>query len=201
MANRHTWRIVFTTIVACAALVVLGGVAFLYSGAYNVAASEPHTGVMRWALGTLQERSVAMRAAGVPSAPPIDSAMLQHGLEHYVAMCVMCHGAPGVDRGEVGQGLTPRPPNLARAATRLSERETYWILDHGIKLAGMPAFGETHSPEELWGLVGFMRLLPDMTPDEYRQMVQKAGLGVGVDGGADSTAGHAHAPGAGAHDH
>jgi hypothetical protein len=63
--------------------------------------------------------------------------------------------------------ITPTPPDLAKSVGQWSDRELYWIIKHGIKLAGMPAFGPTHSDEELWALAAFLRRLPETTPEQY----------------------------------
>lgn len=72
------------------------------------------------------------------------------------------------------------------------------MLKHGIRHTGMPAFGATHSDEELWGLVAFVESLPETTPDEYRRVVAAATTDHGHDDGGDDAAGAADA---GGHDH
>jgi mono/diheme cytochrome c family protein len=155
-------------------LLVLGTVVLVASGSYNVAATAPHTRVTEWLLNTVQERSVAVRADDVPSPPPLDAEMVRHGFEEYRAMCATCHGAPGVERGEIGKGINPEPPDLAEEAAEWSDRELFWITKHGIKLAGMPAFGATHSDEALWGIVAFLRRLQRMSSEEYRLLASAA---------------------------
>jgi mono/diheme cytochrome c family protein len=95
---------------------------------------------------------------------------LHHGSEHFDRMCAQCHGAPGVEPKEVGKGIRPKPPELARIARHLSDRELYWVIKHGIKFTGMPAFGPTHSDDELWALAAFVRRLPRTTPEQYAQL-------------------------------
>lgn len=175
-------------------LFVIGGLAFIYSGLYNVAATEPHLTPVRWALNTTQVRSVKQHADGVPEPPSVDSAMLRHGFEHYREMCVVCHGAPGVERGAYGKGMNPTPPDLARMAERYSARELFWIVKNGVKMAGMPAFGPTHADEEIWGIVAFVEQLPEMTPQEYQDRAQQHG---GGDGGEGEGHGHEHGQGEG----
>ena len=91
-------------------------------------------------------------------------------------MCVTCHGAPGVERGTLGKGINPKPPNLAKEAGEWSDRELFWITKHGIKLAGMPAFGVTHSDEELWAIVAFLRRLETMSAEEYRRLATEPAM-------------------------
>lgn len=177
-------------ILATVTVLALAGVVVLYSGWYNVAATARHTGVTEWALGTLQHNSVSARAGDLEVTLPTDTASLEHGYEHYDAMCVGCHGAPGVDRGETGQGMTPTPPDLAEEAGEWSDAELFWVTKHGIKLAGMPAFGPTHSDEEIAMITAFVRRLPEMSAEEY------TAWGSPDTTAADSTSGgHSHPDG------
>ena len=148
----------------------LGALGFIYSGLYNVAASEQHTALGRWVLQTVKVRSVKSRAGEVAVPQLISEAQRRQGAKHFMSMCVACHGAPGVERGEYGKGITPTPPDLSKAAGKWREEELFWILKNGIKLAGMPAFGETHSDSELWGIVSFVRTLPSMSEADYSQL-------------------------------
>lgn len=188
------------------ALAVGAGFLVIYTGGYNVAATERHWGITRWALNTLQQKSVSARAEDVTGSLPTDSAALARGFDHFHAMCVQCHGAPGQDRGELGKGIRPEPPRLEEVAHEWSDQEIFWITRHGIRLAGMPAFGPTHSEEDLWGITAFVRELEEMTEEEYTRRVTAlleargggGGEGEGEDGAAD---GHQHAPGTPAHGH
>lgn len=147
------------------------GLVFAYSGVYDVAASKPHTGLVEWTLETITRQSVGRRADELPAPLPGDEASLLHGLEHYRAMCEVCHGAPGIERSEIGQGMTPRPPLLQRAAVRWTDAELFWIVKHGLKATGMPAFGATHDDASLLQIVAVVRRLPDATPEEYAAMI------------------------------
>lgn len=179
-------------------LLIAFGLGVILTGGYNVAATVEHWDVTSWALNTLKHNSVSARAEAVEGSPPTDEESLRHGLEHFDAMCVQCHGAPGVDRGETGQGMNPLPPDLAEEAEEWSDAELFWITKHGIRLAGMPAFGETHSDEEIWMLVAFMRGLDGMRAEEYAERVEAlapAGDSAAADG--SSGMGHTHPPGEG----
>jgi len=151
------------------ALILLGavGAVALYSGAYDVAATRKHTALLKWVLETGRSRSVAARARRLPDPPPFDSVMRVHGFDHYRDMCVDCHGAPGVERGEIGKGMNPTPPDLDELAPKRTPRELFWVLRNGIKLAGMPAFGPTHSDAAIWDMVAFLEALPQLSAAEY----------------------------------
>ena len=198
-----TGSTVLITLALALLVLVGGGLAFIYSGVYNVAATDSHLGIMQWALNTTMDRSVAVHASEAPEPPPVDSAMLANGFHHFSEMCVTCHGAPGVERGEIGKGMNPEPPELSEEAAEFSPRELFWITKHGIKMAGMPAFGPTHTDEEIWGIVSYVQRLPEMSPEEYQGWVGRygGGGGEGADGEEAEEGGHAHAPGTPPHSH
>lgn len=75
--SAHTLRTVAWTVAALTVLAVLGGLAVIYTGAYNVAATESHFGATRWALNTLQHKSVGDRAAAIGEPPRLDSAAMR----------------------------------------------------------------------------------------------------------------------------
>lgn len=173
-------------------LLAAGGLAFVYSGVYDVAATQPHSRAARWVLGTLMERSVRSRVDEVPEPPAESEELLAMGFHHYDEMCAVCHGAPGVERGEIGEGMEPEPPDLAEEAGEWTLPEIFWITSHGIKMAGMPAFGPTHSEEELWGISMFVKRLPAMDGAEYARLRREAAEGEGEGSESQTTPTHTH---------
>lgn len=170
-------------------LVAAGAVlAVALSGAVNVAASEADGRAMEWALSTIARRSVERHARTVAAMPPLDSADLVHGLDHFHAMCVDCHGAPGFERSEAGEGLNPSAPDLVEAIEEeeWSDAELFWIVKNGIRMTGMPAFGPTHGDEDLWAIVAVTSELPSLDEDEYRARIEALYASAGAPQGADS---------------
>jgi mono/diheme cytochrome c family protein len=151
-------------------LEVIALAVIVYAGVYDIAATRPHSRIGTFLLHTVQVRSVARRAAGVPAHTAPDDAISPRGAVAYQEMCVSCHGAPGIARSEIGSGMTPRPPDLSQVAPRWSDRELFWIVKHGIRLAGMPAFGPTHHDDTLWDIVAFVRTLPTLSAREYARL-------------------------------
>lgn len=151
---------------ATVALAAVVGLGVVYTGAYNVAATEEHTSLGHWALDTSFRNSVKTRAEGL-TPPEITPQMLEAGAADYKAMCAQCHGGPGVERAGWASGMRPRPPYLAEAAAHWEAREVFWIAKHGVKMTGMPSFGAAHDDAALWGVAAFVKTLPGMTPDRY----------------------------------
>jgi mono/diheme cytochrome c family protein len=179
------------TLLACVVLLAAAGFAFIRSGIYDVAATTPDRGVIRWALVTTQRHSVHRAAAALRGKIPVpnleDPQRIRTGLLRYHQMCATCHGAPGVNLSEIGQGLNPDPPELSDAAHDPPE-ETFWVVKNGIKMTGMPAFGVTQSDDEVWALVAFVRRMGKLSPPEYRAMVEQAGVKTEAGAGPASVA-------------
>ena len=76
-------------------------------------------------------------------------------------------------RTEISRGLYPRAPELRRE-TDLTPAELFWIIKHGVKMTGMPAWGVTHDDQLLWDVVAFVRKLPELTPAQYESIVKSA---------------------------
>lgn len=153
---------------------VLGAAAYAWLGFYNIAASDPHADVVAWSLDTTMVRSVERRAETEVGAVPAlaEPERIRAGAEHYLGEgCVTCHGAPGFERAGYAEPMRPRPPMLAEEAGEWTDRQLFWIIEHGIKMSGMPAFGETHGDEEIWSLVAFLRRLPDLSAAEIEDLM------------------------------
>jgi mono/diheme cytochrome c family protein len=164
-------RAILASILVTGLVVLLGGLALIYSGLYDLAATSPHSSVTRWVMETVRTRSIKAHATGIEAPPTLDDpAQILIGVEHFAAHCAVCHGAPGVPKGDIGRGLYPAPPDLATAAHIYSATELFWIIKHGIKMTGMPAWIE-HSDEELWAVVAFIKKLPGMSEQDYAQLV------------------------------
>lgn len=173
-ARVAVWTAVITFL---ATLVVAGLVAIgvARSGLVDVAATAPSLPGVPWLMETTRDHSVARHARGIVAPADIDDpARRQRGLVHYAHMCAGCHGAPGVKESPVGQGLEPPPPELARGHPgRAHPERTFWVVKHGIRMTGMPAFGKTHSDAEVWDLVAFLRELPTLSAQDYARQVQQ----------------------------
>ncbi len=170
-------KLVFTLIAILCFLIVLI-TAYIWSGRYNVSATKPHWGITLWFLEKVREQSISAHSRTIPILSSENPERLNIGFRNYHAMCRTCHGAPGYSRTEIAKGLYPAPPDLASEDVQktLNDAELYWIVENGIKMTGMPAFGPTHSKDELWGIVAFVRHLPNLNPEEYQAMVKKAGF-------------------------
>jgi len=104
-----------------------------------------------------------------PIAPSMEN--IRRGMEHFADHCATCHANDGAGRTLFGEGVYPKPPDLRAFGTQnKSDGELYYTIENGIRLSGMPAFSETHTTAQTWRLVLFIRHLPQLTPEELKEM-------------------------------
>lgn len=165
------WRTILATVAVAYGVLVVGGLVVIYAGLYDVAATAPHWPLTTQVFETARRRSIERHAAGIrpPDGPATDATVLA-GVDHFAAHCAVCHGAPGVPKGDIAEGLHPAPPDLKEAAQRYTSAELFWILKHGIKMSGMPAWND-HTDDELWATVAFLARLPTMSEADYAKLI------------------------------
>lgn len=94
------------------------------------------------------------------------------GFDHYLAMCLHCHGGPEAKRQEWANHMLPKPPELWEEEVRehMTDGELYYIIKNGIRMTGMPAFGPNHDDEDIWNMVAFIRRLDRLTQEQNHAM-------------------------------
>jgi mono/diheme cytochrome c family protein len=155
-------------------LFMMGGLIFIYSGVFDMAANHPHSNLTLWFINKTVTQSVKHRSRGISPPDLSNSTIVKSGANRFQQMCVQCHGGPGVERSEAGDGLYPQGPDLARANNRWTPGDLFWITKNGLKMTGMPAWGKTTSDEDIWAMVAFMERLSAISPEKYQQMLGEA---------------------------
>lgn len=143
------------------------------SGVYNVAADHPHYAPEKWLFVTVRERSVAVRADTISVPEDLDSGgRVNAGVLLYEQHCAICHLHPGMTETPLSRGLNPQPPRLARWSA--GPAETFWVVKHGIRSTGMPAWGRTLDDGAIWSLVAFQRRLVALDARGYEMLLERA---------------------------
>ena len=187
----------FVTRKSLLTLSILSGVAivaaagFVWSGIYNIGADDTHTKPVYALLQTLRERSIDTRAHKLQLPANFnDPARIRQGAGNYNAMCTGCHLTPGAGETELSKGLYPAPPNLTKET--VDAYEAFWVIKHGIKASGMPAWGKSMDDEYIWNMAAFLQELPKLDKAQYEALVASSG---GHSHGGGETGGHSHAEG------
>ncbi|OZA29414.1 MAG: cytochrome C [Hydrogenophilales bacterium 17-61-9] len=154
------------------------GAAVVYSGTFDVSADTPHSPLVHRLIETTRERAIERRAREVAAPANLaDAERVRRGAGNYAAMCMECHLAPGQANSEIRMGLYPAPPDLARPAStpeNIAARQ-FWIIKHGIKATGMPAWSKGGIEDEaIWDMVAFLQQMPALTPGQYLALVESS---------------------------
>ncbi len=160
------WRVI-VGLFAAAGVFAVCVVLWLLNGGMS-ARRPPGTGEA-WAIGKLRGLTMPREARAKQDPEPLGVYALKAGLDQYADRCAGCHGADGSGQSDLGQGLSPRVPDLRGAATQaLTDGELFQIIDGGVRFTGMPALDRQE--KDTWALVHFVKHLPELTKAESEQL-------------------------------
>jgi cytochrome c553 len=167
-AGRQRWW--FKSAALLAGLAV-GGLLVVVSGIMPLKASSGHWPITAWFLHFAMRRSVTTHTLGV-QAPALDAPRLVlQGAGHYETGCRPCHGSPNLPPPRIVQHMTPHPPSLPPRISAWEPAELFYIVKHGVKFTGMPAWPAQQRDDEVWSMVAFLRTLPELQAEEYQRLV------------------------------
>ena len=159
-----------------AAIVVLfvTGVFLLVRGRGFDARAEP--GRIETAVATrLRSFAIPVSARDRMNPEPANDEAIEDGLVHFADHCATCHANDGSGDTDYGRGLYPKPPDMRLARTQsLTDGELFYLIERGVPLTGMPAFGSGTAEGETasWRLVHFIRRMPSLTDEELARMAE-----------------------------
>lgn len=163
-------RRLFTVLAVFAALGVLGAAVAL-SGVIPLKASAGHWAVTRWFLELGKRRSVSTHTLGLSVGELSSDELVLRGAGHYEGGCRPCHGSPASGIPRIAAAMLPTPPKLAERVPTWDDDELFYLVKHGIKLTGMPAWPAQHRDDEVRAVVAFMKRLPALDAAGYRALV------------------------------
>ena len=155
-------------------LVGLGLLGFLVaaSGLFPIAASSGHLAPVEWLLQFGKRRSVATHAwLSVPPLTFDEPWLVLKGAGHFETACRPCHGSPDVRQPRIAQSMLPPPPYLPDRIAAWDADELFYIVKHGLKFTGMPAWPAQERDDEVRATVAFLRALPELDAGEYERLV------------------------------
>ena len=168
---------------ACLVVILAAGVAAI--ALRGLAADEPPNAVETMVARRLVVLSIPLAARRASNPLATDESAWRAGAEHFDEHCAMCHGSDGRGGTAIGRAMYPPVPDLGGPAVQdLSDGALFSIIQHGVRWTGMPAFRASHTSDDTWRLVAFIRRLPR----------------AGREARHDEPAGHEHG-GPGGHEH
>ncbi|MBV8367078.1 MAG: cytochrome c [Candidatus Eremiobacteraeota bacterium] len=161
---------------ALAAIVALLAVRF---GLVPANADAKPSSLERWAAGTSLRATVARDAPKQPDPLALNDANLEAGIKLYADNCMVCHGASDGQGSNIALGLYQHAPQFGKHGVEDDpEGETYWKIDHGIRLTGMPSFARALDDEQIWQLAMFLKhmdSLPAAAQAAWKKLPSQSG--------------------------
>jgi mono/diheme cytochrome c family protein len=143
-----------------------------FSGALS--AREQPSSLERWLANEVRHFAMPSKANRLKNPVAYSPEVLEEARAHWADHCASCHANNGSGDTQIGRNLYPQAPDMRSPRTQqLSDGELYYIIQNGVRLTGMPAWGSAGDGEgnqDSWKLVLFIRHLPRMTSEETEQM-------------------------------
>jgi mono/diheme cytochrome c family protein len=150
-------------------LLVLGWI-YLYfsSGKAPVAVTSPEMPFERKLAKTAQSAYLNRLPHPEPATPGDEKNFLE-GATIYKENCAVCHGLPGKEKTAIAEGMFPHPPQLFRGVGVTDDEpwESYWKVENGIRMTGMPGFKDRLTETQIWQ-VSVLVKNADKIPDSVK---------------------------------
>jgi mono/diheme cytochrome c family protein len=106
---------------------------------------------------------------------PTDANLLD-GMKRYDANCAGCHGDPGDPEPVSGRSFYPRAPQFVKTPPDMPVNQNFYIIKHGVRWTGMPAWGNRFSDDQIWGLATFLSQMDKLPASVDREWKKGAGI-------------------------
>lgn len=155
---------------AVLAVVAAGAITVWQSGGFS-ARTEP-TMAERMLARAVRRAAMPRRARSAVNPIPFSAAVWAEARAHFADHCAGCHANDGSGATELGRSLYPKAPDMRLSATQsVTDGGLYWIIENGVRLTGMPAWGTGGDNDvDTWKLVHFIRHLGELTPEHLKAM-------------------------------
>jgi mono/diheme cytochrome c family protein len=97
---------------------------------------------------------------------PVDDGTLTQGARLYQGNCAVCHGGAGYTTSNLHKGVYPGAPQfLTKHAMKDPDGNIFYVIKHGIRFTGMPAWQYNMSDNDIWTLVDFLKHIDSLPPE------------------------------------
>ena len=154
---------------------MLGVLLLPVTGVLNFAADPEQSDLTDLYFRLASRQSIALRSFDLAVEETDDPAMVARAAGHYEMVCADCHGSPGGPPERFARDLSPQPPLLMEQVDRWRpDARLFWTIKHGIRRTAMPAWASLQRDDEVWDMVAFLNVMPQLSEGDYRAMAGRA---------------------------
>jgi hypothetical protein len=154
-------------------IIILLAVIYVYmvSGMFNISVTTDHP-VINSFLDMMKDRSINSRAVKMEINE--NNAGLLNGALYFMNTCVLCHGAPGFEKNDFAKSMIPSPPDLSDKENMadLDDGRLYLIINDGIHMTAMPAFGKFKNTNDVKDLVLMAKSLQNLKKQDIEKLIK-----------------------------
>jgi mono/diheme cytochrome c family protein len=161
-------------------LLVLVGIAMFVAktGRVNFSADQPPSQTEKHLAMSAVDASTDRHAPEVKNPLQVNEANLASGAELYMNHCAGCHGLPSNPDSSFAKAFNPPVPVFFKEAPDMAENQNFYIIQHGIRWSGMPAWGSSLSETQIWQLVTFLGNVEKLPPPALKKLEVQPGTTV-----------------------
>jgi thiosulfate dehydrogenase len=163
--------------VAAIVIVVFVGFLWLRLGFMDARADAPENALERAVAMPALDASVRRHAPQVQNPVAATDDNLVAGMKIYQNNCAGCHGDIHQPHAAFGDSFNPRTPLFMEDPPDMPENQNFYIIQHGIRLSGMPAWRSTLKEDEMWQVTTFLSHMDKLPPQVTEQWKAVAAAG------------------------
>jgi mono/diheme cytochrome c family protein len=145
-------------------------------------AFEEHTAM------TAIDAATDRRASDAKNPIPANEENLVAGTKLYVNHCAGCHGVPSNSDSQFAHSFYPEVPSFFKDAPDMAENQNFYIIQHGIRWTGMPAWNKTLNDTQTWQIVTFLSNIEKLPPAAIKELAPYGEAATGNTEGAKTKA-------------
>ncbi|MGA7626553.1 MAG: c-type cytochrome [Candidatus Acidiferrales bacterium] len=145
-------------------IIFFGGYFLLKQGYINFSADQESSPAERHLAMSAVDASTDRHAPDLKNPVPASESDLAVGAKLYLDHCAGCHGVRSNPDAQFGRSFNPPVPQFFKEAPDMPENQNFYIVQHGIRWSGMPAWNKTLNDTQIWQLVTFMSNIEKLPP-------------------------------------
>lgn len=153
------WGVIFSILV-----VVVAGFLILHLGFLDFNADREPSALEKKIATSAMDESTERHAPQLKNPlQPTDDTLLA-GAHLYRDNCAGCHGDPTHMATQLGDSFNPPAPQFWMDTPDMPDNENFYIIRHGIRWTGMPAWGKKLNDTQIWQVVTLLSRVDKLPP-------------------------------------